>query len=689
MTASTTLNRARALLLSPAIAALALAGCGGSSPEQQAITEAAAAMHGMGFTGGTPLPAPAKRAEHLQKLITSLKPAVDSSNPGEASAASGLIARAQAGLAEIAAAAAADAEHQALAQTSNIRAAFDQWVNQRAIAASLQSHDATPELAALDRKIGERQAEAARAVEARDRQAALVAQVRAKAEQARAQARQFRDQEAAIRAGAASGSQTQRAAALEQAMVVKRQGDAYEMEAAGFEAEAASLAPEVDTLQAAIDKLNRQVELLREAKRATSARAEASKAQAAAAQAEADAGARRVSELLAGLAEAREATVEPTERAAKLYSTAIAAAKKSGGSTPSSKSAANMAAGNIQQSLGDLLADKARGQGVYAKLMAALAAGGQPGVTAEQAAQAAKSHADAVAAAEESYKSAIASFESAAGGGGDIKERIERVTSAMKRLVRAEEPPPAPPADASAPPAGDAPVEKPVTSSPGGTAEFDPAAVTAEVKQVLAQLHADVGDEARAAESMSQRFHAADPAIREFTDAAIGLTRGKFALDAACRSKYGKDLQALIAESRSASVKANPMFMMLGTAGDQLTSQLKSLDPATAQITATSATAASVAVDASPMPMQLVKVDGAWKLSLDNMFPGDAGKQMIAMMKEPLGALSKAFADITGKIESGAFADAEAMLLELNKQLLMAMPRGRGPGAAPPGGGGG
>jgi hypothetical protein len=599
-------------------------------------------------------------------------------------------------LGEVAAIEASEAERAVGQQITGIRSAFEQWQAQKAIADSLKSYDPTPELAKLDDEIRQREAEAARAADDKQKQVALVAQTRAKATEARAQVENFRNQEASIRASVANATQTQRAAAFEQALTIKRQGDEYEQQAAGFEAVAASQAPEVETLQNTIDKLNRQVQLLRDAKKSIVARADANKSQAAAATTEADQVAAKVTDLLKSLDEARAKVVGPTDEAAKLYALAVNAAKKSGmpggAGGAGGKSSANMIAGNAQQSHGDVLAAKARGLGAYASLIQTLNTGGQPGVTAEMLTQAKQAHADAVKAAEESYRSAIAMFESA-GGNAEAKEKVAKLTAAVTKLTGAPE---APPAEVpAAAPTDDKPVEKPAAGASAAPAagSFDAAAVEADVKAALVAIKADASANPDPSQSLTKWMKAEDPVTKEFVDLVMGLTGKKVAMDAACKAKFGKDLTGLIAETKQASVKGNPMLGMMGQMAGQISDQFGGLDAEKAQISAVSATEASVSMEGSPQALKMVKTDTGWKLDMDSAMGGPQAKQMLAMSKGPIGAMSGAFEKITGQINAGEYATADDMLLKLNAELMAAMQKmmpggGKPPTPPPPAGGG-
>lgn len=661
--------------------ASAMAGCGGSTPEQDAISAASSQLYGLGVAGSSALPGGEERAKTFNNVLKSVAAATTSSNAGEAAAAQGLIARANSGLAEMSAYRLADIERAAVADIAQIRAVFDQWLSQKSVADSLRAYDPSAELTKVDDEIRTREAEAARAREAKDSQAALVAQTKAKAAQARQQAAGFRDQEAALRTSVASASQTQRAAAFEQALGIKRQGDEYEKQAGVFDAEAAAQEPEITSLDSTIQKLERQVALLRESKQAMITRANASKAQADAAAAEADEGARQVTELLAKLDERRGSLEGPHGDASKYYGAALAAARKAASPDPAGKAAANLLVGNIQQSMGDMFATKARGLGAYAALLSNLNQGGQPGVGADRVQSAREAHAAAVTAAREAYNAASQAYQNS-GGSAEAKERLAKIAEAVAALAKEPEAAaPAAPADAAT---GEPEKSVDAKSGEGDPVEmqFDSAAVTNEVREALRQMKASSSDAATTA----RWIEANDPDVKSFMDAGLAVGTSKKALDEACTAKFGKDLKTLISESTSQSIKSSPVLGMLDSMSADVSQQLAALDPETVEIAADKADRATLSVPGSPMPAVMVKTADGWKLSMDAMLGEGPGKAMLGMMKAPMEAIGGAFAATTEKVNKGEYGDAEAMLLDLNRALMAGMQRAM-PGGGGPGGG--
>lgn len=673
-----TRSAAPVLILSAALSAAALSGCGGTTPAQEAIHDASAMLHGLGVSGSEPLPSVSDRKQRYQSVVKAIKPIADADDGADAAAARVLLAKAQGGLGDISASDAADVERAALDQIRGIRAALEQWLSQRSIAQALQAYDPTQELAKLDDEIRQREAEAGRAEEAKQKQVALVEQTRAKAAQARAQAEQFRTQEASIRAGVASASQTQRAAAFEQAMTVRRQGDEYEKQAADADAIAASQEPVVGTLQNAIEKLNRQVQLLRDAKQALVARADANRAQAADAAKEADAASARVTDLLKELDATRSGIGAPTDEAARLYGSAVGAARKASlaGAGANGRGVGPMMAGNLQQSLGDLLAGKARSLGAYAALLRSLQTSGHPAASAEAVKAAEQAHTEALTAAEDAYKSAISIFESA-GGNAEAKEKIDRLTKQIQSLVSEE-----------AAPAGGQPVEKPAESSTGApsdkpaeaAADFDKAAVEAEIRQFVQEVHGAM--QANQFEVIAERTRFDNEDQKKAVEAMAHGFGAIVKLDDAAKAKFGKGLADLAAESKSAQALGPAVQMFAGKESIERIRQSK-LDPSTVRIDVKSATEGAVYNDPDhpDKPQTVRKSDGRWWMVAEQS--DLMGAAMLAPTLSKLGTLCD---DLRGRVESGALATADDLLAAFAEGMKSMVPGGLG-GAPGPGGG--
>jgi hypothetical protein len=418
------------------------------------------------------------------------------------------------------------------------------------------------------------------------------------------------------------------------------------------------------------------VALLRESKQAMIARAAAAKAQADAAAAEADAGARQVTELLSKLDERRGTLDGPTSEASKFYNAALVAARKAAPPDPAGKAAANLLVGNIQQSLGDMLATKARGLSAYASLLASLNQGGQPGVGADRVQAAREAHGAAIVAAREAYNAASQAYQNS-GGSAEAKERLAKIADLVAAL--AKEPHSSKPA---APVEGEAgQPEKSADAAPGAESDpdemqFDAAAVTAEVREALRQMKAALAESPSDPAVNARWVEANDPDVKAFMDAGLAVASNKAALDEACKSKFGKDLKTLLSETTSQSVRSSPVLGMLDAMSADVGQQLAAIDPDAADIAAEKADRVTLSIPGSPMPAVMVKTGEGWKISMDAMLGEGPGKAMLAMMKGPIEAIGRAFAATTEKVSKGDYRDAEAMLLDLNRALMAGMQRG-------------
>ena len=209
--------------------------------------------------------------------------------------------------------------------------------------------------------------------------------------------------------------------------------------------------------------------------------------------------------------------------------------------------------------------------------------------------------------------------------------------------------------------------------APAAAGDFDIDAVTAEVKAALEAMKADTDAKLSAGEISAKWMHATAEGSREMLDLATKMGSAKQRLDQACTDKFGKGLEGLVAESKTPSVKNNPMFGMLSQLAGQMSSQLSDVDPAGAEIAPASATEAVVSMSGTPQPVKMIKVDGAWKVDMDSLMGGPQSAQVLAMARGPLTAFSTVFETVTGKINADAYSDAEAMLLGLSAELMAAM----------------
>lgn len=686
MLAQTTTHRlhrsAIALLLS---SGLALSACDRHDPADEAIQ--AASIKLQAISGGSAAPGvnQALRKDTYQSVLTGVKSFTDSGTAAQQAAAQLLVARAQAGMGEIAAQDAADLERSFLSTLGVARARLDQWLSQNSVSTALKVYDPAKDLADLDRQIQARgsEAETLKAEQAKVR--AQIADLAARAKQADDDARAKRQQEAGIRKQGDGQSQTQRLTLLEQSAAVGREADALDQQNAILQAQGAKLDPVAAEIDRQIARLATQQDLLRKAKADASGLAQRKGVASDAARQEALVAAKTIDDVLKELADQRQAISGPTSDAVKNYAAAAASAKKAvGGSTDKSKNSAQMSAASYSQGLGDVRAGQGRSLSAYIGVLE-LMASATPALPAKASIQSTldAARAEHTAASEESkaaYRLALEGFKSGAGRSDEEKKLAEQIQARLERLSD-EKPPAAEPAAAPAP-----------TGEPAspGEAAAPMGDVEPEVRAAIAAMKGDMqsGDAAR----MLAHLHIPNAAARPVLESMFADSGVAADFDNACREKFGKGLQELIDASQAESIKNNPMAKQLATglskAGgasvlgdmDKMLGEgttLRVVKPGEVELTATGVSEG----------LTLVKnadTADAWKINVD--VPADQLpmlQMMGGMMKPMLGTLKAVAADI----RADKYKTGDDMLVDLSAKIMGAMmsPGGR-PGGRPGGG---
>jgi hypothetical protein len=169
-------------------------------------------------------------------------------------------------------------------------------------------------------------------------------------------------------------------------------------------------------------------------------------------------------------------------------------------------------------------------------------------------------------------------------------------------------------------------------------------------------------------------------------------------MESAARARARLRTRTPVAASNVESVKSNQILTMMLSQIDQLSVGVGNLDMLAAEdasIEAKSATEAMVtfppaAEGEMPEVFNLVKDGGNWKIEMDSQLAaigGAAGLQaQMGPFMKPLKAMGGAFAIVAGKLDGGQYADAEAMLIDMNAEVSSAILKASGLGG--PGGGG-
>jgi len=678
----------RAAGVATLVLAAGLASCERSHPDQRAIENANTRLESLSVAGANASRNPVGRGKAFREIIKNLQSATASTDVGRSQAATLLTARANAGLGEIEADRAADQEHQFLSKITVTRALLDQWMSQQSVAAALSTYDPASDLAKLDAEIAQRNTEARQLEGEKAQQEAKVRGILGNAEQARTAAKADRDREAGIRKRTEGVSQTVREDLIRQAVAASREGDAKDKQASELAAEAAKESPKVEEIGNQVERLHRQVESLNKAKTDITKSAQAAHQQADQARQDASAVGIAISRAMEDLAKIREASAAPTQEAVAKYSAAATGANKAS-STPvrEAKTAAFTVLGACKQSIGDLLASKARSLAVYASTLNAVAQA-QPAVPdSAKAASAAAAAATELDATLKDAKAAYAEAKSAydrAGGSGDVKTKLDAVKKALDDLEKARENPGAAPKpaapDSEAKPAAAAPSTE--TPSATGAGADENKAIEAEVRAALKELQGALlaGDFGKIRAHMLFKSEAERQAMESLLPVMMSAKK----LDDACKAKFGKDLAGLAQDTKVPAIKANPMFSMLTPVMGKGPAGMMDPDAADkAAVRVVSKTEAEATLAGEPKPEKLVKDKGVWKVTSGDDDAG-AGAQVIGAMGPIVKAMGGAFDTVAGNITADKYATADDMLTDLSAQLMGAM----GGAMGGPGGGG-
>lgn len=698
----------RPLLALALMASLAGAASGCESRDENArvLSDAAVRLDVMTGGGAVPAPNPERAKAELAKLVNELRPIAGESGPSGA-AANALLARAQAGLGDLAAGRSAEMEREFVSQLSTVRATLDRWFAQNSLAAALEGYDPAREIAAIDGQIRDRTSEMESLAAEKRKQEGVVAGLRDQARQAREAAKAERDKDAALRGRAEGATQVQRLDLVSQAVRAGRAADAQERRASELEAQAGTEEPRVAELGAQTERLTRQVELLRSAQGQARARAEANKRQADEARKGARAAAEALAEQLGAISALRAKADEPIEEARKQYAAAIGAAKKGGSAGgKEGKQSSQSSLANYQQSLGDAQSTRARSLAAYAGVLRSVGEARPALPGADAAAQgAAKAVSDMDGArkeAGEAYQAAKGLY-SGMSATPVVKARLERLAKDLESLATlGAEPPKSEPAHEEPAPGGEKPAgeaapatgETPAGGTPSGAA---PALAPDVVQRIEGEVHDAAARfsgllRSHDVEAVRGAMEFADDQARELFDAAVPTLLSMDALDGAVKAKFGKDLATAAKESQDPAVKMSPATMMWGSLSAQGAKLLFTEEQArSAPVKVKSETEAALTLpqDAGD-PTTFVKRDGAWKMLAKTKQP--SASPAADMMKQLLPKLRTVMDELKSGVDAGQFASAEDVLKAIGPKVLPLMgpniPGGRGGGATPgrPGG---
>jgi hypothetical protein len=420
-------------------------------------------------------------------------------------------------------------------------------------------------------------------------------------------------------------SATQATPAVEQAVLIKNEGDALRLEGSKLQAQADAIAPRLSEVNAIIAKLTKQKADLDAIagslqERTAAARKEASDARAAAAAAAGDLK-KRLDDLDAlrkgGLATAYDQALSGYRKAGSLAKSA------QGGGKPA---AAKIAAGMAALSQAETYWARAQGSQAFAALLKTLATA-QPSLPYASEMQARctdalKSQKDDLASAQTALEEAKAAF-TTSGVGGAVKERLDALGELLDKAIN---------------------VTKDENLDAAGAFGFRtrvPAEVAYAPAAPAPKAAAPAGDdEAQVRAELDKMFAAAAEGQKHIARA-----------EAACKAKFNKSFAEVLA--------SNPM---LGASAGMIQKAM-SLKPSDFRITFTDDTATASA-PGLPGGVQFTKVGGKWTAPM-------AGAA--AQSQELTKAAGQAFDEWAADIEAGKFADETAASTGLMTKMQAVM----------------
>ena len=411
-------------------------GCFSEDTVTPALKAAATRLEALGAPG-TGVPGDEFRISEYTAAVTTLRPIAAAGTDAQNAAAALMIARAQVGLAEPAATSINTANQDLHALVSELRSAGSEWATLNSLAETAASFDPSQEQSQINERIQQRDATVAAARKASETVKAQVAELEQLARQASQNASDLRVQEEQLRGDAAKLSAQEALPLHKQAAKVRREADAYEVISERHLAKAATIRPEIQDHELEINRLTQQRDLLVASSQEVAAKAVQGRNEAAKLREQAAETAQRLDRLVSKINAFRRGEIKTAlDAVTEAYSTAAASA---GSARAGDRSGSQLAVGEIQQTLGNLLSVHASTLEFAALALSQIAETRTPLPNADTVAAAATSmRADANMA----KANALAAFTAARDGfdgaslSGEASDRINAVKSDLENAIR-------------------------------------------------------------------------------------------------------------------------------------------------------------------------------------------------------------------------------------------------------------
>lgn len=604
------------------IAVSGLVGCDDTSASASVVSKANQSVQAAGTTAFSP----DSLASGIGQNASNASSGVSAGTAGEKGSAALLSAQAGIAVGEKEAQAMSKADGEIRLTLARMNEFAGLWSLKSTIAATAESFDPAPQLKELAASDVAKNKELAETTKKRDEMRARLDDLRKRATGLSGEAKTFFDQASNLRQHAAQVSAREGVEFVEQAAAARRSGDAKRLEAEKLTAEADMLQPQVVEQDALINKINNQKAKIAEAKKAYEDRKAASAKEAADNREMASQMATEVDRSFEEVVKTLNGEFQSAfDNAKGQFEKALGSAK---GATDAGSSA-KVLAGSAGLSIAGLQATRLQLLSSIASTLDVLTKT-EPALPRRENYLAKRSEITQESAAlleetKSTIEGAQANFASASVS-GDAKQKLQDLAERLKALPEALEPPPA-----DGVPRG---AKKAVADMIAATKEgrFD---------EIPAMFHAN-SDTGTAVLGTQSKLGAA---IKRINDASQAKFEKPFG-DVIVGTPGGAQLAQMFKQNDYSNLSVEQLSFE--KKGDKVL----------------------VRIPGSPMPMEVVQVDGVWKLSL-----GQA-EGMVVQMAPMLDKMAGALEAFATKLEAGDFETADSAASGFTTTMMEAMQGG-------------
>lgn len=418
--------------------AVALVGCQGEdsgAAELSQVERELATLH----PGGSAAAPSAQRQAVYTRSIATLEKVARSGDNAQQSAANLLIARTQAGLAQINADEAAQIEKRLLDRATRLRAVYGFALSRNAFAAALATVDTAPERATLETAIAQvdqRQTEAQRIRSGLQRK---TDQLSADAQERSRSAKAIRVQAGSLSSKAIGSSAVEAAKLTASAYELQRKAARDEVESARLTAQIEKITPRIAEQDLLLTSLRQERAQLADAKARVDQRTQDASQQRQLALADAQLAVKKAGDALDSMEEIRTGPLAQAWSEALKHAQDSAAA--AGRIRSMDRAAAAIVLGDAQQRLGEIHLATARSLDRWLHLLDSLR-DSDPGTSladrfGEIRARVESELAQATKSTRDAFEQAIGSYQGASVREQDVRDRLVRIQQSLQAIIKA------------------------------------------------------------------------------------------------------------------------------------------------------------------------------------------------------------------------------------------------------------